>query len=65
MNHTRNITPMRSNSPVNPRMAELHEQIRLRAYQLFEQRGRKNGHDLDDWLKAEAEITRKWRTAVA
>jgi hypothetical protein len=24
------------------------------AYQLYEQRGRTDGHDLDDWFKAEA-----------
>ena len=31
--------------------------IRARAHQLFEQRGCEHGHDLDDWLQAEAEIT--------
>jgi len=31
--------------------------IRMRAYQLFEERGYQQGHDLDDWLQAEAEIT--------
>ena len=35
------------------------EIIRMRAYQLFEQRGYENGHDVDDWLQAEAEIMRK------
>ena len=30
--------------------------IRTRAYQLFEQRGYEPGHDLDDWLQAEAEL---------
>ena len=30
--------------------------VRQRAYQLYEQRGRLDGHDLDDWLQAEAEI---------
>lgn len=33
--------------------------IRTRAYQLFEQRGCEIGHDLDDWLQAEAEIAGK------
>ena len=36
---------------------ELEYQIRLRAYELYEARGRKDGHELDDWLRAEAEIT--------
>ena len=35
----------------------LEEQIRLRAYALYEDRGREDGHDLDDWLRAEAEFT--------
>jgi DUF2934 family protein len=35
----------------------LEEQIRLRAYELHEARGHEHGHDLDDWLRAEAEIT--------
>jgi hypothetical protein len=44
---------------------ELEEQIRRRAYQLFEQRGRIEGHDVDDWLQAEAKLTAKTRTPVA
>lgn len=36
---------------------ELQEQIRVRAYQLYEQRGRDDGHDLDDWLQAEGELS--------
>ncbi len=33
----------------------LEEEIRHRAYELYEQRGRDDGHDLEDWLRAEAE----------
>lgn len=33
--------------------------IRERAYELFQQRGGEHGHDLDDWLKAEAEIRKR------
>ena len=41
-------------------------EIRRRAYELYEQRGREDGHDLDDWLRAETEITAKnARTAAA
>ena len=32
------------------------EKIRQRAYELYEARGREEGHDFDDWLQAEAEI---------
>jgi Protein of unknown function (DUF2934) len=35
----------------------LEEQIRTRAYELYEARGHEEGHDLEDWLEAEAEIT--------
>jgi Protein of unknown function (DUF2934) len=31
------------------------EKIRQRAYELYEARGRENGHEIDDWLQAEAE----------
>jgi hypothetical protein len=30
--------------------------IRQRAYEVYVQRGRANGHAVDDWSKAEAEI---------
>ena len=44
----------------------LEYQIRLRAYELYEARGREDGHELDDWLRAEEEITiKKFRTATA
>jgi hypothetical protein len=33
----------------------LEERIRVRAYDLFERRGRIDGHDLEDWLQAEWE----------
>ena len=33
--------------------------IRLRAYYFFEKRGGEHGHDLEDWLLAEAEIIGK------
>ena len=34
----------------------LEEQIRLRAYELYVQRGNESGSELDDWLQAESEI---------
>jgi len=44
----------------------LEEQIRQRAYELYESRGRVDGHQLEDWLQAETEITqRKTRTTAA
>ncbi|HTU45423.1 MAG TPA: DUF2934 domain-containing protein [Bryobacteraceae bacterium] len=34
----------------------LMQRVRKRAYELFEQRGRKDGADLDDWFCAEQEL---------
>lgn len=33
------------------------EQIERRAYELYLERGREDGHDLEDWLAAERELT--------
>jgi HSP20 family protein len=35
---------------------EVIKQIEERAFQLFEERGREDGHDLEDWFKAEQEL---------
>jgi Protein of unknown function (DUF2934) len=44
---------------------ELEYQIRLRSYELYEARGREDGHELEDWLRAEEEIREKKVTAAA
>jgi hypothetical protein len=41
------------------------EQVRCRAYELYEKRGRENGHDVDDWMEAKSEIARKEGKAAA
>lgn len=41
------------------------DEIRLRAYELYEQRGRENGHDMEDWLQAEVELSSQRRKAIA
>ncbi len=46
-----NVTP---NVVADPRR---EEEIRRRAYVLYEQCGREDGHDIGDWLRAEAELT--------
>jgi hypothetical protein len=53
-------TPTQTPTPVTelraPQFAEqIRDQIRQRAYQLYEQRGREDGHDLEDWFTAESE----------
>jgi HSP20 family protein len=35
---------------------ELFEMIARRAYEIFESRGKKNGHEMDNWLEAESEL---------
>jgi hypothetical protein len=37
----------------------LEHEIRIRAYELYEGRGARDGHALDDWLDAECEILRQ------
>jgi hypothetical protein len=44
---------------------ELQEEIRRRAHELYEQRGREDGHELEDWLRAESEVTQKKAKAVS
>jgi hypothetical protein len=57
--------PQRSDPPRTiPDPTMLEEQIRLRAYELYEARGHEDGHDLDDWLQAEAEILGSKKTAI-
>lgn len=41
------------------------QEIRLRAYTLYEERGREDGHDIDDWLRAEAEVSTAAQRAAA
>jgi hypothetical protein len=41
------------------------QEIRLRAYTLYEERGREDGHDIDDWLRAEAEASATGQKAAA
>ena len=41
------------------------QEIRLRAYELYEARGKDNGHELEDWLRAEKEIQVRRSSAAA
>lgn len=36
--------------------AQTHDRIARRAYELYEQRGRRNGSALKDWLNAERQV---------
>jgi hypothetical protein len=43
---------------------DLEDEIRFRAYAFYEERGRKDGYDLDDWLRAETELIKTAATAA-
>jgi hypothetical protein len=45
-------------------LVRLEGSVRLRAYELYEQRGRDDGHALDDWLQAESEIVQTRAKAI-
>ncbi len=55
--------------PIRPKPpdAEVEEQIRQRAYQLYEERGRLDGYSIEDWLRAEEEVlgSRQVKAATA
>jgi len=63
------MNPQMPNLPTETRATEspvdIQEQVRRRAFDLYEQRGREDGHDLDDWLQAESELVQKRTKAVA
>ena len=35
--------------------------VKKRAYELYQERGMEDGHDVEDWLRAEEEVT-TWKT---
>ncbi len=56
----------RSNDPRkhdqrNQADGRIEEEIRIRAYELFEQRGRQEGFHDEDWARAEAEVVARYR----
>lgn len=44
------------NLPIFIELAEIAERIKDRAYKLFEERGFIEGHDIEDWLRAEQQV---------
>jgi hypothetical protein len=65
MKHSRPAAiPNQSRIKVTEPTPDLQEQIRLRAYRLYEQRGTE-GNELDDWLQAESEVTQQKMKTVS
>ncbi len=61
----RSETSDQRSEPSSTSSPTIEEQIRRRAHELYEARGRERGRELDDWLQAEAEITGTKRKAAA
>jgi hypothetical protein len=49
----------------NPEPRPTVEKIRLRAYEIYVERGRPDGQDLEDWLQAEKELTETVRKGTS
>ena len=52
-----NTRPRAASSRTKTKPAPAPDASALRAYQLFEARHCEHGHDVDDWLQAEAELS--------
>jgi Protein of unknown function (DUF2934) len=59
-------TPGQTSTTVNvmKSASDLRDHIRRRAYELYEQRGSNDGHEVSDWLQAEAEVAQKLENAA-
>lgn len=66
MKHTGKSKPRpKPSSAATGPVPDLEQKLRQRAYELYESRGREEGHELDDWLTAEVELKgQKARAAV-
>ena len=56
------VPPFSKATPPEPM---LEDAIRLRAYELYAQRGMAEGHAVQDWLEAEAEVDARLQTGRA
>jgi HSP20 family molecular chaperone IbpA len=50
------VLRLRPGSPFSQLVHEAYKGVARRAYELYESRGRENGHDLEDWCRAESEL---------
>lgn len=49
-------TSAKPKSRIPKSSSDLQEEVRRRAFELYERGGRADGHDIDDWLQAETEL---------
>jgi hypothetical protein len=64
------MSPRKKPSPANgkaPRSTShpTHDEIEFRAFQIYLHRGGENGRDVEDWLKAERELLKKYKRSRA
>jgi hypothetical protein len=66
LRHSMNANPLRKPPAIATSESQgLEDQIRKRAYELYEARVREDEHELEDWFRAKEEITiKKVRTAT-
>jgi hypothetical protein len=53
--------PGRKRAPVSPLYPEMEEEVRHRAYELYEKRGRQEGFHQEDWIRAEEEVRSRYQ----
>ena len=55
------LTDLANDGPLEPL---LEKEVQVRAYERYEQRGKKDGFALQDWLEAEAEVLARFSNAL-
>lgn len=62
---TKTVTPINAGTSATFNLTQVHpeivDEVRVRAYELYEQRGRQDGNDQDDWIRAEEEILSRYQ----
>ena len=61
MHSSKSEEPTRSVATIPPDLRPTDEEIAARAYDLYRRRGAADGHDQDDWLRAEADLIEERR----
>ena len=61
---SKTVDPRTSNNPISSKLLDgnyepLQDRIRTRAYELYQERGAMDGHDVEDWVQAEEEVHRQ------
>jgi hypothetical protein len=48
--------PRQDNPSAAGEVPQVHERIAVRAFEIFEKKGRRHGRDWEDWFRAEQEV---------